>query len=103
MGGRIFQLLALLWRRPGDQIAPGLPHTHRLASLNLHETLELSLKRLRREKAEAGRQASRFFPLENPMDHYPLWKVFVIECRDFALECIEPLLALIRWMRSRRQ
>lgn len=37
------------------------------------------------------------------MDRHPLWKVFVIECRDFALECIKPLLALIRWMRSRRR
>jgi hypothetical protein len=37
------------------------------------------------------------------MDHHPLWKVFVIECRDFALECVKPLLALIRWMRSRRR
>lgn len=36
------------------------------------------------------------------MSHDPLWKVFVIECRDFVLECIKPLLVLIRWMRSRR-
>lgn len=37
------------------------------------------------------------------MDHNPLWKVFATECRDFVLECIEPLRALIRWIRSRRQ
>jgi hypothetical protein len=35
------------------------------------------------------------------MDRPALWKVVVYECLDFFLDCIRPLVLLIRWM-SRR-
>jgi len=34
------------------------------------------------------------------MDRIPLWKVFVKECVDFFIDCIQPLILLARWIRQ---
>ncbi|VVE30119.1 hypothetical protein PTE30175_03510 [Pandoraea terrae] len=37
------------------------------------------------------------------MNRFRLWKVFVHECLDFFLDCVQPLILLARWIRQRRK